>query len=131
MKASVIVGHGKLGPVRVVKPVKIEPIFNPLDYININEEEIPDFSKSIFRDRYLNPNEKIKFINEFSVYYLNDGNFKNKVEGKYLIFNRKKFYGYSHDMFDFEIFNDPYPDIRKWTIKIGPLNVLNGFSSFF
>lgn len=115
-------GTPKFKVIPYVNNYKLEPVFNYLEYDGLTEENVPDFAKAVFVDRFIPNSLKVAYIEEFLTHYIHNPQFKRENDGKYIVFS------FFDDELDFFIINSKdellgRKDVGKVrdVIPIGPL----------
>jgi len=105
-------------------PARIRQEYNYWDRLNISKEQVPFFMVGIFQSIFISTDEKDNFINIFCLNYLNDVNFQNQFDGKYLFFLNNKLVSIIDTKEDMD-YSNPYD--TRLVVKIGKLDVYNGY----
>ena len=83
----------------------------------IKKKDVPIFFRSIFKDPFIPNEEREKFVQEFLIDYINDEEFREEYDGKWLLFVDRKWKGViDHEG---EAINYGKQKNRKYIIPIG------------
>lgn len=75
-------------------------------YTNLSKEELPEFVDLVFQERNISDNEKIRFSNEFLNQYIQDNEYRELCQEKYIFFVYRKMW----NIIGYDRYNANIPD---------------------
>ena len=112
-------------PRRYRNPEITYPAFIYEEY-GLDKEIIPLFMTLVLDNLYIPPKEKEFFLDGFGYRYIDDVEFRKKVDGYVLVFEKNKYVTYTNKE---NVHNVGNPENKKLTVKIGEIEMLGAYYS--